>query len=225
MLFPYLITPWIPTNCDLPPTLLSLMNSICNFGAETKTNTYNLAKGSRSTIFDFEYPLSSHVDKEDFEVMILNHYIHRRIGFETPTEFKIALNVKLNEIMPKYNKLFDVLDGWNILTDGEVTTRSQSISGNNTVSVMNTNTSDRRNSNVPQNELADIQSGNYMTDYNYDTNTDTGTTASNVSNSLMETISRSPSDKIKIYKEFMKDVDSIYTMIFKELDSLFYGLV
>lgn len=233
MLFPYLITPWIPTNCDLPPTLLSLMNSICNYGKEEKTNTYNLAKGSRTTIFDFEYPLSDNVNKEDFEVMILNHYIHRRIGFETPTEFKIALNVKLNEIMPKYNKLFDVLDGWNILSDGEVTTRVQTDNGsntlNNTTNASNTNISDRRNSNVPQNELSNIQSGNYMTDYNYDTNSDSGSTTSNSSgtsaNTTNETITRSPSDKIKIYKEFMQDVDSIYTMIFKELDSLFYGLV
>ena len=233
MLFPYLITPWIPTNCDLPPTLLSLMNSICNYGKEEKTNTYNLAKGSRETIFDFEYPLSSHVDKEDFEVMILNHYIHRRMGFETPTEFKIALNVKLNEIMPKYNKLFDMLDGWDLYSGGEVTTRVQTDNGsnslNNTTSNNSSSTSDRRNSNVPQNELSDIQNGNYMTDYNYDTNTDSGSTSSSTSgttaNTTNETITRSPSDKIKIYKEFMENIQSIYTLIFKELDPLFYGLV
>ena len=27
--------------------------------------------------------------------------------------------VKLNEIMPVYNKLFDALDGWTLFTDGE----------------------------------------------------------------------------------------------------------
>ena len=225
MWFPYLITPWFPNNCDAPPTLYALMNSICNFDTEEKTNIYNLAKGARTTIFDFTYPLSTHVNKEDFEVMILNHFIMRRIGFETPTAFKIALNVKMNEIMPKYNKILDALDGWNLFTDGEVTTRSQTLTGSNTVSVMATNTSDRRNSNVPQNELSNIQNGSYMTDYNYDTITDNGTTATNANNSLSEIISRSPSDKIKIYKEFMQNVDSVYTMIFKELESLFYGLV
>ena len=114
MIFPYLIYPWLPTNCDLPPTLKSLMNSICNYGKEEKTNIYNLAKGSRETIFNFDYPLSNKVNRENFEIMILNHYIHRRIGFDTPTEFRIALNVKLNEIMPRYNKLFDMLDGWDL---------------------------------------------------------------------------------------------------------------
>lgn len=232
-MFPYLIYPWLPTNCDLPPTLKSLMNSICNYGKEEKTNIYNLAKGSRETIFNFDYPLSDKVNREDFEIMILNHYIHRRIGFDTPTEFRIALNVKLNEIMPRYNKLFDMLDGWDLYNGGEVTTRVQTDNGtntlNNTVNANNTNISDRRNSNVPQNELEDVQNGSYMTDYNYDTNTDSNTTVSNTSgnnsNTTNEEITRSPSDKIRIYKEFMENVNNIYSLIFKDLDSLFYGLV
>lgn len=232
-MFPYLIYPWLPTNCDLPPTLKSLMNSICNYGKEEKTNIYNLAKGSRETIFNFDYPLSDKVNREDFEIMILNHYIHRRIGFDTPTEFRIALNVKLNEIMPRYNKLFDMLDGWDLYNGGEVTKRVQTDNGintlNNTINANNTNISDRRNSNVPQNELEDVQNGSYMTDYNYDTNTDSNTTVSNTSgnnsNTTNEEITRSPSDKIRIYKEFMENVNNIYSLIFKDLDSLFYGLV
>ena len=233
MIFPYWIVPWLPTNCDLPPTLKSIMNSICNFGKEEKTNIYGLASGSRTTIFNFDYPLSTHVNKEDFEIMILNHYIHRRIGFDTPTEFRIALNVKLNEIMPKYNKLFDMLDGWDLYSGGEVTTRTQTDNGsnslNNTTNVNNSSTSDRRNSLMPQNEIQDVRDGNYMTDYNYDTNMDAGTTTSNSNgtsaNTTNETITRSPADKIKVYKEFMENVDSIYSLIFKDLDSLFYGLV
>lgn len=232
-MFPYLIYPWLPTNCDLPPTLKSLMNSICNYGKEEKTNIYNLAKGSRTTIFNFYYPLSDKVNREDFEIMILNHYIHRRIGFDTPTEFRIALNVKLNEIMPRYNKLFDMLDGWDLYNGGEVTTRVQTDNGSNTLNNTTANnsssTSDRRNSQMPQNEIQDVRDGNYMTDYNYDTNIDSGTVTSNSNgtsaNTTNETITRSPSDKIRIYKEFMENVNNIYSLIFKDLDSLFYGLV
>lgn len=232
-MFPYLIAPWLPTNCDLPPTLKSLMNSICNYGKEEKTNIYNLAKGSRTTIFNFDYPLSNKVNREDFEIMILNHFIHRRIGFDTPTEFRIALNVKLNEIMPRYNKLFDMLDGWDLYNDGEVTTRVQTDNGsnslNNTTNNNSSSTSDRRNSQMPQNEIQDVRDGNYMTDYNYDTNIDSGTVTSNSNgtsaNTTNETITRSPSDKIRIYKEFMENIDNIYSLIFKDLDSLFYGLV
>lgn len=230
--YPFPVVPWLPTNCDLPPTLKSLMDSICNYGAEEKTNIYGLAKGSRSTIFNFDYPLSDKVNREEFEIMILNHYIHRRIGFDTPTEFRIALNVKLNEIMPIYNKMFDSLAGWDILNDGEVTERIQTDNGNNTlnntVNVNSQNTSDRRFANMPQNRIEDVQDGSYMTDYNYDTDKNNGETISNSSgtnnNTTNETIKRSPSDKIKIYKEFMENRKSIYTMIFDDLDELFYGL-
>lgn len=233
MWYPFPIMPFLPTNCDLPPTLKSLMNSICNYGKEEKTNIYGLAKGSRTTIFNFDYPLSDKVNREDFEIMILNHFIHRRIGFDTPTEFRIALNVKLNEIMPRYNKLFDMLDGWDLYNDGEVTTRVQTDNGsnslNNTTNNNSSSTSDRRNSQMPQNEIQDVRDGNYMTDYNYDTNIDSGTVTSNSNgvsaNTTNETITRSPSDKIKIYREFMENVQSIYTLIFKDLDPLFYGLV
>ena len=233
MIFPYLITPFLPTNCDLPQTLYSIMNSICNFEAEEKTTIYDLASGARSTIFDFNYPLSTHVNKAEFEILILKHFIMRRIGFDTPTAFKIALEVKLNEIMPRYNKLFDLLDGWNLFNDGETISRTTSDSGtntlNNTVNASNSSTSDRRNSNVPQNEIQDVRNGNYMTDYNYDTDASTGTTTSNSSgtntNTTNEIINRSPADKIKIYNEFIENKNNIYTMIFKDLDSLFYGLV
>ena len=40
-----------------------------------------------------------------------------------------------------------------------------------------------------------------------------------------ETIKRTPSDKIYIYKEFLNNKQNIYTMIFKDLESLFYQLV
>ena len=229
MIFPYLITPWLPTNCDLPPTLYSLLDSICNFEKYPKTNIYNLAKVGRSQIFDFTYPLSDKVDKEEFETMILNHFMMRRIGFETPTAFKLALNVKMNEIMPRYNKLFDSFIDWDIFNNGETISRLTTDNGNNNVTnnIDTLNTSDRRNSQMPQNEIEDVKDGNYMTDYNYDTNSgnSSSTTNSTVNNTTDELIKKSPSDKLKIYKEMLDTKNNIYTMIFRDLDSLFYGLV
>ena len=106
-----------------PPTLYSIMNSIANFDTEEKTKIRNLAKATHEKIFDFDYPLTEHITKEDFEVMILNNYMMRRIGYETPTAFKIAMEVKLNSIMPIYNKMFDSLENWNLFNDGENITR------------------------------------------------------------------------------------------------------
>lgn len=249
--FPMFV-PFIPPNCDKPPTLYSVLNSIVNGEKEDEedyTKIKDLAKEGRSTIFNFDYPLTNNVSKEKFEIMILNHFIRRRIGFETVTAFRIALDVRLNEIMPLYNKMFDALENWDIFNDGEVTTRT----GQDTTTSQNTNNtensltnqsttsttdvSDRRNSELPQNQLEDLRNGSYVTNYNYDTNTNNGqdnSTSQGTSHATnngtdnkqyTETITRSPADKIAILKEMQENIKSIYTMIFKDLDSLFYQIV
>lgn len=226
--YPFIIPPAYP-DYNLPPTVYALLNSIVNFGEEEKTKIKNLAQEGRSEIFDFDYPLSTHVDKEDFEVMILNHFLMRRIGYDTLNAFKIALNVKMNEIMPMYNKMFDMLEGWNIFNDGENMTRTVTDAGTNSLNNTTTsqNTSDRRYSDTPQNQLANVRSGEYITDYNYDTDNGSVLSASTGSDSrnTTETINRTPSDKMKLYKEFIENKKSIMTMIFEDLDVLFYGLV
>ena len=227
-IYPFIIPPAFP-DYNLPPTLYRLLNSLVNYGEEEQTKIKDLAAAGRSEIFDFEYPLSSHVDKEDFEVLILNHFLMRRIGYDTLNAFKIALNVKLNEIMPIYNKMFDMLDGWNIFNDGEEVSRTVSDAGSNSLNniTSTSNISDRRYSDTPQQQLTNVQNGTYITDYNYDT--DTGSVSSSAAGSdtryTIETITRTPSDKMKLYKEFIENKKSIYTMIFEDLDVLFYGLV
>lgn len=253
LMFP-MMNPFIPTMNEQPPTLYAILNSIVNFGVdkEDKKKIPELAKYGRYKIFDFDYPLSDKVTKEVFEIMILNKFLMRRIGYETVTSFKIALSVKLNEIMPMYNKMFDMLDGWNIFNDGEVVDRivseeknslgssntTDSSSNNISSTVESENISDRRYSEMPENRITDIQDGNYLTEYNYDTNTDSSTTdtsgtssgtsststTNKDNNNLIERTTRTPSDKIRLYTEFINNRNSIYTMIFKELDSLFYGL-
>lgn len=226
--YPFIMPPAYP-DYNLPPTLYRLLNSIVNFDAEEQTKIKNLAAAGREDIFDFEYPLSTHVDKEDFEVMILNHFLMRRIGYDTLNAFKIALNVKMNEIMPMYNKMFDMLDGWNIFNDGEITSRTVTDSGTNSLNNITTsqNTSDRRYSDTPQQQLQNVRDGKYITDYNYDT--DNGSVSSSStgtdSRSTLESITRTPSDKMKLYREFIENKKSIMTMIYEDLEPLFYGLV
>ena len=226
--YPFIIPPAYP-DYNLPPTLYRLLNSIVNFDAEEQTKIKNLAAAGREDIFDFEYPLSTHVDKEDFEVMILNHFLMRRIGYDTLNAFKIALNVKMNEIMPMYNKMFDMLDGWNIFNDGERVTRNVTDAGTNSLNNTTTsqNTSDRRYSDTPQQQLQNVRDGKYITDYNYDT--DNGSVSSSSagtdSRSTLESITRTPSDKMKLYREFIENKKSIMTMIYEEIEPLFYGLV
>lgn len=247
----FMFYPFLPPNCNKPPTLYSVLNSIVNGDKDEDeyTKIKDLAKEGRSTIFNFDYPLSQYIEKEKFETMILNHFLQRRIGFETVTAFRIQLDVKLNEIMPLYNKMFNALDNWEIFNDGEVTTRtgtdntttqntnqtSNSLTNQSTTST--TDVSDRRNSELPQNQLEDLRNGSYVTNYNYDTNTNNGqdnSTSQGTSQATNngtdnkqynETITRTPADKIAILKEMQENIKSIYTMIFKDLDCLFYQLV
>lgn len=218
---------------DEPPTVYALLNSYVNYGREEQVKISDLAKTGRGMFFDFDYPLANGINKEDFESMILNHFLMRRIGYETVTAFKIALNVKLNEIMPLYNKLFQSIENWNIFNDGETITRTTSDNGisssiNNTTTTSNT-TSDRRYSNTPENKLSEIRDGSYVSEYNYDQDGSTGSSngTSNVTNNntTNETINRTSSDKMRLYSEFLQNRQNLYTMIFRDLDPLFYQLI
>ena len=246
-LYPMMFYPVLPTDNDRPPTLYALCNSIVNYDKDIndKTKIKDLAKYSRETIFDFKYPLSNKVNKADFEIMIINHYLMRRIGYETFTSWQIALNVKLNEIMPFYNKILDSISEWDLLNGGEEITRNtntlntDTTSGNNSVTSnaqgSNTNVSDRRYSDTPQNALLDVQNGTYVSQYDYDTDTNTSSssttsTGQNSSNStgneeVTESIKRTPLDKVNIYNSYLEKCQKVYTMIFKDLDCLFYQLV
>lgn len=214
---------------DEPPTVYALLNSYVNFGKEVPVKISDLAKTGRGMFFDFDYPLASGISKESFETMILNHFLMRRIGYETVTAFKIALNVKLNEIMPLYNKLFESIENWNLFNDGETISRT-SIDNGSSSSTNNTTTnttSDRRYSNTPQNQIQDVKDGKYVSEYNYDTDNGSSNNTSNMlnNNTTNETINRSPADKMMLYSEFLKNRQNIYTMIFKDLDPLFYQII
>lgn len=262
MIFPWIMSPIIP-NYDFfrPPLLYDLMNSMTNFGAEEQTKIKDLARVSSSQIFNFYYPLSNKVNKEDFETMILNHFIDRRIGFETYTMFHIKLENKMNEIMPYYNKIFDSFDDWNLFTDGGNITKdstdnrqttnqgsnttSKQTSGNTSTQSSSTTsgTNDRRKSDMPQNNLTEIQNGQYLTDYEYDTisgsdsasssgtssgtesGTSTTTETGTDSNAYHETTVTDVSNKIEVYERFLENRNKTMTMIFDDLESLFYGLL
>lgn len=243
-MFPLMIPmfPWIPNLYKLqndypePPTIYSLLNSYVNYGKpkEEQKPIKDLAKYGRSMFFYSDYPLSENISKEDFEVMILNHFLMRRIGFDTVNAFSIRLINKLCEIMPDYNKMFDALSGWNIFNDGETISRTSvtdtedsNVDLNMSSSETDT-TADNRYSNTPQTDLNNVKDGKYVSEYTYNTghaedqSSSTRTGSSEGNSTTNETITRSPSDKIKIYNEFIKNRNHIYSMIFEELESLFY---
>lgn len=233
---------------DLPPTIFSILNSLANNDIyddvveyDNRVKIVDLAKEVHSKIFDFNYPLSSTINKDDFEIMILNKFLMRRIAYETVTAFKIQLNVKLNEIMPTYNKLFDSISDWNLFEDGETSARvlhddnilkrdtlNKSISDS-----VNNSINENKFSDTPQNEIDDVKNGSYVSEYTYNqSNINTNDTIDSTLNenstdnrNVNEMTSKSVNNRIEVYNKFLEQKSNIYTMIFKDLETLFFGYV
>lgn len=229
--------PYLPNDLDVPPTLYSLMNSITNYGKPQKTKIKDLANTTRSTIFNFDYPLTPNINREEFETNILKHFMTRRIGFDTFTAFQIELDSKLNELMPKYNILFDSISNWDLFKSGltiEKTGTSNDLGeqySQTTADVTTNSETKMRHSDLPQSELQDIENESYVNIY--EKNNNVNNSESNSNNQLndsrnknyTETVKHSQQDLAKLYIDFSNKVQSVYSMLYKELDILFYGLV
>ena len=204
----------------IPPTLYSILNSIANYDAVEKTKIRDLARVTHDKVFDFDYDLSSAINKDEFEIEILNHYMMRRIGFETFTAFQLYLENKLKEILPYYNLMLDAFKDFNLFNNGEVITRSKT-DRRNTTGTSDSN-GENRLSEYPLNELDDLTDGKYVSTQNT-----TSVNANNTTNDVgqeNERIERSPVDKMSIYKSYLETRRSVMSMIYKDLDILFYGL-
>lgn len=77
-------------------------------------------------VFDFDYPIFDATYKPVLEKKILKHFYTREIAFETYGRWKLALDSKMNEIMPYYNKLYtsELID-FNPMYDFDETTIGQ----------------------------------------------------------------------------------------------------
>lgn len=201
---------------DEPPMLVDLMESKVNYHNPNPVDVEHLSTAFRPYLFDFDYPLANQY-KEDFELTFLDHYMFRRIGSETYTSFKIRLKVKLKEIMPKYNKMLDGFSKLDFLGMREIHSRVENETGSSTSSTTN----DNRFSQLPQNEIQDVQDGAYITDYTYNQGDATGT----ANRSTNENIDIARFDEIEEYKKFLDYVNNIYSDIFKECDCLFFSVV
>ena len=194
---------YIKANFDMnpmPPTMQDIMDAMANYENPQPVKIKDLARATHTRIFDFEYPLSSQVNKDEFEIQILNHFILRRIGFETFTAFKIYLENKLNEIMPYYNILFDSLSNYNLFGDGEKITRTEIESQDSTNQTNSDSSSesesDRRFNEFPQNKLETIKKGSYVTTQNYKT--------------IFKEIDFENNNKYNEFDELVRDIKQIY---------------
>ena len=93
-------------------------------------------------VFNFDFPIFDENYRQVLCRKILKHYYTREIAHETVGRWKLALNAKLNEIMPYYNQLYksELLE-FNPFYDVDLTrTREGSGTRDTTGSTSNTST-------------------------------------------------------------------------------------
>ena len=74
------------------------------------------------SVFNFDFPIFDENYRRVLEIKILKHYYTREIGAETVGLWKHFLDMRLNEIMPYYNKLYESeLLQFNPLRDTDLT--------------------------------------------------------------------------------------------------------
>lgn len=135
-------------------------------------------------LFNFNFPIFDENYRTVLERKIVMHYYTREIGFETVARWKLALNTKLNEIMPYYNKLyeselleFNPLYTHNISKTGNKTgqgtsqqttndTGSKDVQHNETNNdvITDNSTNYRLYSDTPQGGLTGVDSETYLSD-------------------------------------------------------------
>lgn len=186
------------------PTLYNIAKMYAKYN-NNKTSMDDIISGFRQYLFD-DYYLDHNVSRETFEKNIIIHFFNRRIEYDTFSFFRLKFNQTLKDILMKYNTLFSmVLKGKDIFNDtssrisdekkentgGYTTDTSGSSNTQNNGTFENTKTEtdtkiinsstvdDKRKSDTPQNRLSDVRGGSYISEYNYDQNTLTGSESEN----------------------------------------------
>ena len=201
--------------------------------------------------FDFQmtnYPIFDENYRETLNHNILYHYYENEIGFETAPLFRLYLNQRLNEIMPKYNELYkaqkNLIDNNLLLNNVNITeqlqgsnTNNTTTTGNSTSQSTNNGTSNNKNlfQDTPQGPISntDINNQTWATNLTLDSNTSNNTindTSSNSgtanvqgTNNYIKTIIGNNGGKfnIDILNDIKNNLMNIDLMIIDELYDLF----
>lgn len=182
----------------------------------------------RSKIFDFTYPLYEGADGEALETKIIKHYYMYEIGFETWGRFKLALNERMNLIMPYFNELYKSIDmqGDNPLVNTDVyETRETSSNGKTSTSSTNEDNATNKSlfEDTPTSELGNTD---YATAITTNVQSSNGSYTGNGTSDNNENMERhitglsaySKQDMIQRYRENIINVDEA---IVNELYDLF----
>lgn len=116
--------------------------------SEGANNVDSILDKCWNKVFNFDFPIFDEKYRQVLCRKILKHYYTREIAHETVGRWKLALNAKLNEIMPYYNQLYksELLE-FNPFYDVDLT-RSREGSGTSNKTSNNTETNSGTSKNV-----------------------------------------------------------------------------
>ena len=185
-------------------------------------------------IFDFDFPIFKPDYKNVLATKILKHYYTREIGYETYGLWKFKLSVRLNEIMPYFNQLYEsTLLEFNPLLDVDYTRKHEgernkeeqgkSEGTNNTINLS-------VYSDTPQGSVENLDNGSYMTSASKTTDSTQGNNTSENKlkdvDSFLETVKGKMggsdySEKLMKYRQTFLNIDM---MVIEALSDLFINL-
>ena len=173
-------------------------------------------------IFDFEYPFYSEEYRPTFERHFIENFYFDEIGQETVARFKQRLKIKLNLIMPYWNKIFlaDELEQ-RILDNYDVTeTYTREVANNSSATNESTNKNLQSDTPVTRTDLEQM-------DYFSNIVKDIGNNTSNVNNNSSENWERRMQGNIGVQTDadaiikYWQSLRQIEQEIFNQLSCLF----
>ena len=197
-------------------------------------NINEIIEQSRSKIFSFDYPIFDEKYRGVLETKILKHYYTREIGLETVGLWLHKLDVKMNEIMPYYNQLYNsCLLEFNPFYNTDFTTKRDIKTNEKGNSKDETNSTTKEwelYSDTPQGSVKNLENETYLT--NATKNTGDGNTLNkgetNVDNvqDYLETVKGKVGGEnySSLLEQYRKTFLNIDMMIIDELSDLFMNI-
>ena len=216
-------------------------------GQEYADAVYKYIGLSKYPIFDEEY-------RSRLNDKIIDHYFFREIGQETAAQFSFMLRRTMNEIMPKYNRLYNVLmtdlahplsdftrhrdltDDFTSAIDGETSTTSSGTSSTSSTDHNRNVFQDTPMSMLSNEGSPSIENLDYATNVTYDdgsgttsgtsTNNSSGTSATDrVDNRILEEDVYGRNKSLAyLINEYVDKFVDIDLLVINDLEDLFFKL-
>ena len=189
-------------------------------------------------IFDFDYPFYNEERRKQFEQHFIEHFYFDEIGQETVARFKQRLKIKLNLIMPYWNKIFladeleqRILDNYSVIEtyESNIENSSNAVNENN-INTSNESVNKNLESDTPVTKT-DFEQVDYFSNIVKDIGSGTSnTTASNINNvndNRTENWTRRMEGNIGVQTDadaivkYWKSLRQIEIEIFNQCNSLF----